>query len=46
MIKDILDALQMIESTDSEIIEFAKGKYKYPDKWSDLKKAIKTLKNK
>ena len=30
MIKDILDALQMIENSDSEIIQIAKGKYKYP----------------
>tara|TARA_B000000477_G_scaffold6822_1_gene5512 strand:+ start:6400 stop:6540 length:141 start_codon:yes stop_codon:yes gene_type:complete len=46
MIKDILDALQMIENSDSEIIQIAKGKYKYPYTWKSLKKAIKTIKNK
>ena len=46
MIKDILDALQFIENSESEIIQTAKGKYKYPYTWKTLKEAIKTIKNK
>ena len=46
MIKNILDALQLIETSDNELIQIALGKNKYPENWSELKNAVKTLKNK
>tara|TARA_R100001463_G_scaffold96687_1_gene151159 strand:+ start:571 stop:711 length:141 start_codon:yes stop_codon:yes gene_type:complete len=46
MIKNILDCLSLVEKSDVLIIQIAKGKYKYPETMKDLKKALKTIKNK
>tara|TARA_R110002049_G_scaffold1034_5_gene7697 strand:+ start:8863 stop:9003 length:141 start_codon:yes stop_codon:yes gene_type:complete len=46
MLKNILDLLPLIGDTDSLTIQIAKGKYKYPETFKDLKRALKTIKEK
>ena len=46
MIKNILNCLAVVEQSEVEIIEIAKGKYKYPTSIKELKKAIRTIKSK
>jgi|TARA_R100001198_G_C5201817_1_gene190536 hypothetical protein len=46
MIKNILNCLAVVDKSDVELINIAKGKYKYPETFKELRNAIKTIKEK
>jgi len=42
MIKDIIELLKVTDVTkDNEILAIAKGKYKAPQNWKEIKQSIK-----
>jgi len=43
MIRHILDALELVEYGENELIDIAKGKYKKIENFSDFKKEIKRI---
>jgi hypothetical protein len=43
MIRDIIDALELVEYGESELIDIAKGKYKLPQNVKEFKRFLKDL---
>jgi hypothetical protein len=43
MIRDIIDALELVEFGESELIDIAKGKYKLPQNIKEFKRFLKDL---
>ena len=42
MIKQLIKMLSIDDFYEgNELVQFAKGKYKYPETWSEVKKSIK-----
>lgn len=43
MLKHILNALELVEYGENELIDIAKGKYKKIENWQDFKKELKRI---
>jgi hypothetical protein len=43
MIRDIIDALELVEYGESELVDIAKGKYKLPQNVKEFKRFLKDL---
>lgn len=43
MIRHILDALELVEYGENELIDIAKGKYKKATTWKELKRDVKEI---
>lgn len=43
MIRDIIDALELVNYGESELIDIAKGKYKIPQNIKEFKRFLKDL---
>lgn len=43
MIRHILDALELVEYGENELIDIAKGKFKKATTWKELKRDVKEI---
>jgi hypothetical protein len=43
MLKHILNALDLVEYGENELIDIAKGKYKKATTWNELKRDVKEI---